>query len=517
VEDAYGGWIVDQPRPPSYVRRRRSRPWLRALAGTWLAATVAGGPVAATPSASATASHAPIDVTAATGDSEVTLSWRPAQASSADFGFYVYEGTSPGGESRTPVNASPVTDLSYKVPALTNGTTYYFTVASAIEAQVLSDGRSTEVSAIPAATAGSPAGLTVTPGHSQAILSWTAPASDGGSALTSYRVYDGTTAGFQDGTAATTSTGTSATVTRLTDGTTYYFRVAAVNAVGEGPASGEASTTLAADRVPGSPTGLTATAGGSRVTLSWTAPASDGGTAITGYIIDRGTSPGHEPGTPVNGSLVKATSFTVSGLTRGTTYYFRVAAVNAVGGGPPSEETSATLPAVASSESPGSSASLTTSVFAAPTGLTAAEGDTRVDLSWTAPASDGGSPVTSYNVYWATVPGFQSSALVTRTTGTSTTVTGLTSGMTYYFRVAAVNAAGNESPFSAEVPARPGQAVIANLTGTRVPNQLIVLLAAVAVAATAGAAALVMWGRRQGLTRLRAGTGRTRTAWRNRR
>ncbi len=198
------------------------------------------------------------------------------------------------------------------------------------------------MSATPATTPGSPSGLTVTAGHSLVTLSWTAPASDGGSALTRYRVYDGTTAGFQDGTAATTSTGTSATVTRLTDGTTYYFRVAAVNAVGEGPASAEAS---------------------------------------------------------------------------------------------------AVVPAVTSSGSPRSSASLTTSEFTAPTGLTAAAGDTQVHLSWTAPVSDGGSPVTSYNVYRATVPGFQASALVTSTTGTSATVTGLINGVTYYFRVAAVNAA----------------------------------------------------------------------------
>ena len=262
MTDVYGDWSADQPRLPSWTGRRRSRPWLRVLAGTYLAAAVAGAPFAA-PSASATASHAPIDVTAAAGDSEVTLSWQPpSQMSGADVGYNLYEGTSPGGESKTPVNTSPTTELSYKVPALTNGTTYYFTVASVSQTAVMSDGTSTEVSATPATTPGSPAGLTVTPAHSQATLSWTAPASDGGLALTGYRVYDGTTAGFHDGTPATTSTGTSVTVTRLTDGTTYYFRVAAVNAVGEGPASGEASTTVAADRVPGPPTGLTATAAG---------------------------------------------------------------------------------------------------------------------------------------------------------------------------------------------------------------------------------------------------------------
>ena len=415
MTETYGSWSADQPRPPSCTGRRRSQPWLRALTGTWLAATVAGGPAVATPSASATASHAPIEVTAAAGDSEVTLSWEPpAQVSSADVGYYVYEGTSSGRESSTPVNASPTTDLSYKVPALTNGTTYYFTVATAVGTHVMSDGMSTEGSATPATTPGSPAGLTVTPGHSRATLSWTAPASDGGSALTSYRVYDGTTAGFQDGTAATTSTGTSVTVTRLTDGTTYYFRVAAVNAVGEGP---------------------------------------------------------------------------------------------------PSEEASAILPSVTSSGSASSPASVTTPAFAAPAGLTATAGDTQVHLSWTAPASDGGSPVTSYNVYRATVPGFQAGALVTGTIGTSITVTGLTDGMTYYFMVAAVNAAGDESPFSAEVPARPGQAVMVELTGKTVPNQLIALLAAVSATATAGAFTLAMTGRRLSS---RSGRPRTRTSSRNR-
>jgi len=429
MTDTYGDWSADQPNPPSCTGLRHSRPWLRALAGTWLAATVAGGPAVALPSASATASHAPVAVTAGAGDSEVTLSWQPpAQESGADGGYYVFEGTSPGRESGTPLNASPITGLSYLVPALTNGTTYYFTVATAIGTHLLSDGTSTEVSATPATTPGSPSGLTVTAGHSLVTLSWTAPASDGGSALTRYRVYDGTTAGFQDGTAATTSTGTSATVTRLTDGTTYYFRVAAVNAVGEGPASAEAS---------------------------------------------------------------------------------------------------AVVPAVTSSGSPRSSASLTTSEFTAPTGLTAAAGDTQVHLSWTAPVSDGGSPVTSYNVYRATVPGFQSSALVTSTTGTSATVTGLINGVTYYFRVAAVNAAGNESPYSAEVPASPGQAVTADLTRKTVPNQLIALLAAVSAAALAGAFTLAMTGSRldsrarsksrpRAPTARSADTGRTGTASRNR-
>ena len=94
--------------------------------------------------------------------------------------------------------------------------------------------------------------------------------------------------------------------------------------------------------VPGAPTGLTATPGNSQVTLSWAAPTS-GGAAISGYLIFEGTRPGGENRNPVNGSLVTATSYTVTGLTNGTTYYFRVIAVNAAGQGPLSAEAPATL------------------------------------------------------------------------------------------------------------------------------------------------------------------------------
>jgi hypothetical protein len=80
--------------------------------------------------------------------------------------------------------------------------------------------------------------------------------------------------------------------------------------------------------VPGAPAGLTASAGNARVSLSWKAPGSDGGTGISGYEIYRGTSPGGESSAPVNASLVTGTSYTVTGLVNGTTYYFTVAAVN---------------------------------------------------------------------------------------------------------------------------------------------------------------------------------------------
>jgi len=93
---------------------------------------------------------------------------------------------------------------------------------------------------------------------------------------------------------------------------------------------------------PGAPTGLTATAGAAQVSLSWTAPASDGGSQVTGYNVYEGTSPGGESSAPVNSSPVTATNYLVTGLASGT-YYFVVTAVNQAGEGPESAEASATV------------------------------------------------------------------------------------------------------------------------------------------------------------------------------
>jgi hypothetical protein len=82
----------------------------------------------------------------------------------------------------------------------------------------------------------------------------------------------------------------------LTNRTTYSFKVTAVNKAGEGPASGAASATpAAATTKPGPPNGLTASPGNGQVTLSWTAPGSNGGAIISGYEIYRGTTPGGNP------------------------------------------------------------------------------------------------------------------------------------------------------------------------------------------------------------------------------
>jgi predicted phage tail protein len=465
---------------------------------------------------------APTGLTATPGNSQVTLSWAAPASDGGEqlSGYNVFEGTTADLSGSAPVTNVPGTTVT--LHGLINGTTYYFEVAAVNTAG--QGPLSTEMQAVPVTVPGAPTGLTATRGNAQVILSWAAPASDGGSKVTGYDLYVGTTADLSGNAPVARVSGTVVTVTNLINGTTYYFRVTAVNRVGEGRPSNEVSAVPLT--VPGAPTGLTATPGNSQVTLSWAAPTS-GGAAINGYLIYEGTSPRHETGKPVNGSLVNGTSYTVTGLANGTTHYFRVTAVNTAGEGPSSAEMPVTLqPIVSSSGPPTSPTSSTTSPTssttspastntptsgtattpaasaqssagtharrsAAPIGLAATPGNAQVHLSWIAAAPDGGSPAAGYRIYLASQPGMQAGGAIGSTKGTDVTVTHLANGTTYYFMVTTVGAAGDESPYSAQVAVEPRAGVVVPLNPPGPPKWLITVLAAAAAIVVAGALTLI--------------------------
>ncbi|MGH9107753.1 MAG: fibronectin type III domain-containing protein [Acidimicrobiales bacterium] len=199
------------------------------------------------------------------------------------------------------------------------------------------------------------------------------------------------------------------------------------------------------------PAGLTAQAGSGQVLLSWSAPPGAGRAPATGYNVYEATAPGHEQGAPVNGPTpVTGTNYAVPGLANGTKYYFEVTALNQDGEGAPSNEASASPVGP-----PG-----------APGALTASPGNDEVSLSWAAPSSNGGSPVSSYNVYISTTPGSQGAKVATEAQP-AYTATGLTNGTAYYFEVTAVNVAGEGVP-SRQVPAVPAPSPAT--TATTVPS-----------------------------------------------
>ena len=136
---------------------------------------------------------------------------------------------------------------------------------------------------------------------------------------------------------------TSATITGLTNGTSYTFTVTATNAVGTGPASASSNAvTPTAPTAPGTPTGVTATAGNGSATVSWTAP-SNGGSAITSYTVTPYLSGVAQTPTTVTGTPPLTTT-TVTGLTNGQAYTFTVTATNAIGSGPASSASNAVTP-----------------------------------------------------------------------------------------------------------------------------------------------------------------------------
>src|SRR5437899_6680188 len=182
------------------------------------------------------------------------------------------------------------------------------------------------------------------------------------------------------------------------------------------------------------PTNVTATAvSSSEIDLSWTAPTAIG-IVVSGYEIERSTSGGLTWAVLVTDTGSTATTYADTGLARSTLYTYRVHAIApALGTSFPSNTASATTFAVAPSP---------------PTGLAAtAASSSQINLSWNAPADNGGSAITGYKIERSSNGGTTWTILVANTGSAATTYsdTGLTHTTTYAYRISAINSIGTSS------------------------------------------------------------------------
>lgn len=232
----------------------------------------------------------------------------PAQNGGSTIASYLVT-ASPGGRTAAST-ASPIT-----VPGLTNGTAYTFAVAATNSVGTRAPSAPSN-SVTPTATVpGAPTIGTATTGNALAVVRFTQPASNGGSAITNYTVTS--TPGNFTGSGA----GSPIAVPGLTNGTAYTFVVRASNAAGAGPASASSNSVTPTVTVASAPVIGSVTLSGAQATVSFNAPASNGGSAILTYTATCGSQSVTGTGSPL----------IVAGLTAGTTVFCSVSATNAVG------------------------------------------------------------------------------------------------------------------------------------------------------------------------------------------
>jgi hypothetical protein len=361
-----------------------------------------------TPVEAATAPGAPTGITVVAGINSATVSWTAPSSN----GGSVITGYTVSPSAGSAVTVGNV--LTATVSGLASGTGVTFTVV-AINAVGSSSVSPVSPSVTPAAPTapGAPTGITVVAGTNSATVSWTAPASNGGSAITGYTVSPSL------GSPVTVGNVLTATLTGLANGTNLTFTVVAINSVG-GSSTSQTSPSVTPMGPPGAPTGITAVAGTNSAIVSWVAPVSNGGSAITGYTV-----------TPSVGSAVtvgNVLTTTVSGLASGTGVTFTVVAINAVGG-------SATSP-VSPSITPNSP---TSGPPSAVLGVTGVAGNASATISWSPPISNGGSTITGYKVI---SDADRKRQYIAGPDARSLLVTGVKNGVRAIYTVVAVNAAG---------------------------------------------------------------------------
>ena len=302
-------------------------------------------------------------------------------------------------------------------------------------------------------------------------VSWEQPIYDGGKAITGYRLQRAPDSGGSPGTFANEgpiAMTLSRVVTGLSDNTTYWFRSAAINSIGQGnynsPVEAKTSAPVT-PREPGPPILRSAIPGPAEASLEWEPPADPGTSTITNYKVERAPDSGGSPGTFATVKILNDVKVTDTGLTPNSTYWYRISATNATGYGPVSNTKSVkpTLPA---------------SVPSAPVDFKAVGNIKEILTSWKPPVNLGGSAITQYTVGIAT----SSSGSYTTTTAAAGLLTKvinaigggpLSDDTVYFLKISATNSTGT-GPFSPIVQAKTSAVVVPPTAPTSLTAQGLV-------------------------------------------
>ncbi|MGI8881211.1 MAG: Ig-like domain-containing protein [Jatrophihabitans sp.] len=256
-----------------------------------------------------------------------------------------------------------------------------------------------------------------------AVVSFTSPAPNG-SPIIRFDVEDNTSR-------VHTCAASPCTVTGLSNGTSYRFRVRAVNAVGKSDPSGW-SNVVVPDVIPEAPRAVVATPGDTQAVVTWQPPAPNGGTAVQKYYVQISPNPGSGSSRQTVGAGVRQARFV--GLANGTSYSFRVSAVN--GKGPGAWSAAALANPFGAPDAP--------TTPAVSTAQSADQSSEVLRVAWNAPNGNGRT-VISY-----TVRTFRSGALADTAVVNSPAYQRQVAndGAEYRFDVSATNAGKKTSPYS---------------------------------------------------------------------
>jgi fibronectin type 3 domain-containing protein len=374
------------------------------------------------------AAKTPTNFTAVAGTSSVVLSW--SDPTNEQSSFKLVRATNVGFTQNVVNTALGMTVTRYTDTSVVTGQTYYYELIA-----INSGGNSAPTPAVGVTVAATiaapktPLSLAAAATSSSIVVTWSDPYND----QTGFTLTRSTNVNFTQNvtTVPLGATSTSYTDTSAVAGTTYYYKIVANNSGGTSAPSVVASASIAVQTArPTAPVNFNAVAGTSTISLAWSEPAGN----QSGFTLVRATDVNFTQNV-TNASLgASATSFNDASVVAGTTYYYKLVAVNSAGSSAPTATVSAVIvpPSL---------------VATTPTNFTGVATSGGIVLSWSDPAKDQNGFVLVRATNSAFTQNVQSITLSAATTSFTDASAGI--GQTYFYQIIAKNAVG----FSAPTPA----------------------------------------------------------------